>query len=162
MFVKIPGFENHSVNEYGVVINTKTGNIIQPYKSKQGYLYVKPCEKNKTRHLAIHRAVAMCFCNGYAENLVVDHRDGNKENNHYKNLKWCTQKTNVNEGYKRRGDTAFHNYKNCELYCGGKLIDVFPSVKDAAIYAAENYGCKVSMLRKHMKHKSVVLKKCND
>ena len=104
MFVNIPGFINHSVNEFGVVLNTKTGNIIQPYKSKQGYLYVKPCEDNKTRR----------------------------------------------------------NYIGCELYYKGKLIDVFPSIKDAAVYAVNNYGCKESMLIKHMKHKDVILRKCND
>lgn len=162
MFVRIPGFENHSVNEYGVVLNTKTGNIIKPYKSKQGYLYVKPCENNHTKHLAIHRAVALCFCDGYAENLVVDHKDGNKENNYYKNLKWCTQKKNLHDGYKRRKDTPFRNYNSCELYYRGKLIDVFPSIRDAAKYACEKYGCKLSMLTKHMHHKNVVLRKCND
>lgn len=162
MFVLIPGYENHSVNERGVVLNTKTGNIIQPYKSKQGYLYVKPCENNHTTHLAVHRAVAMCFCGGYAENLVVDHIDGNKENNHYKNLRWCTQKKNLHEGYKRRKDTAFRNYIGCEIYYNGKYIDTLPSIKDAAKFAVKQFGCKESMLRKHMKHKNVVLVKCND
>lgn len=146
MFVLIPGYENHSVNEHGVVLNTKTENIIQPYKSKQGYF----------------RAVAMCFCDGYAENLVVDHIDGNKENNYYKNLRWCTQKKNLHEGYKRRKDTAFRNYIGCEIYCNGKYIDTLPSIKDAAKFAAKQFGCKESMLRKHMKHKNVVLVKCND
>ena len=162
MFVNIPGFENHSVNECGVILNTKTGNVIKPYKSKQGYLYVKPCENGVIKHLAIHRAVAMCFCDGYAENLVVDHKDGNKENNYYKNLKWCTQKENLDSGYKRRGDTAFRNYTGCELYYKGKHIETFVCISDAADFAVENYGCKKSMLIKHKKHKNVVLVKCND
>lgn len=162
MFVHIPGFDHHVVNEHGVVINAKTGNIITPYKSKQGYLYVKPCENNRTKHLAIHGAVAMCFCKGYYDGLVVDHKDGNKENNYYKNLVWCTQKKNLESGYKRRCDTAFRNYLSCELFYKGKYIDTFPSVKDAAIYGVENYGCKYTMLYKHHKHKDVVLRKCND
>lgn len=162
MYINIPGFENHVINEFGVVLNTKTGNIIQPYRSKQGYLYVKPCENNKTKHLAIHRAVALCFCDGYAQGLVVDHIDGNKENNYYKNLRWCTQRKNINEGYKRRNDTAFRNHKDCKVYYKKRYIDTFPSVKDAAIFAAETYGCKESMLRKHMKHRDVVLVRCND
>lgn len=162
MFVNIPEFENHLINEYGVVLNAKTGNIIQPYRSKQGYLYVKPCENNKTKHLAIHRAVAMCFCAGYEEGLTVEHKDGNKENNYYKNLMWCTQKENLQLGYRRRKDTAFRNHIGCELYYKGKHIDTFPSIKDAVLYACEKYDCKYSMLYKHMKYKNVILKRCND
>lgn len=162
MFVNIPGFNNHMVNEYGVILNAKTGNLIQPYKSKQGYLYVKPSENGSTKHLAIHRAVAMCFCKGYADGFVVDHLDGNKENNYYKNLRWCTQKKNIEYGYERRKDTSFRHHSDCELYYCGDYIDTFPSVADAARYAVENYGCKYSMLSKHKKHKNVVLVKCND
>lgn len=162
MYVLIPGYKNHEVNEYGVILNTKTGNIIQPYKSKQGYLYVKPCENNKTTHLAVHRAVGMCFCKGYAEGLVIDHIDGNKENNYYKNLRWCTQKKNLEHGYKRRKDTPLRNYTSCNLFYKGKYIDSFLSVLDASKYAVKKYGCKESMLRKHLKHKDVVLVKCND
>ena len=162
MFVKIPGFKHHSINEYGVVLNTKTGNVIQPYKSKQGYLYVKPSENGKTRHLAVHRAVGMCFCNGYAENLVIDHKDGNKENNFYKNLLWCTQKKNLENGYKRRDDTPVRNFTLCKLFYKGKYVDSFWSLEDACHYAVERYNCKYSMLRKHLKHNHVVLKRCND
>lgn len=162
MFVRIPGFNNHSVNEFGVIMNTKTGNVIQPYKSKQGYLYVKPCENNKSRHLAVHRAVGMCFCKGYTKNLVIDHKDGNKENNYYKNLVWCTQKKNLDNGYKRRGDTPFRNFTICELYYKGKYVDSFWCLKDACNYAVKMYGCKYSMLSKHLKHNDVVLKRCND
>lgn len=162
MFRDIPGFSNHAVDEYGTILNTKTGNVIAPYRSTQGYLYVKPCENNKTRHLAVHRAVALCFCNGYKKGYVVDHKDGNKENNYYKNLRWCTQKKNVSEGYKRRDDTPFRNYVFCKMYYRGKYVKDFWSITDAAKYAKEKYGCKESMVRKHLKNKGVVLVKCND
>lgn len=123
---------------------------------------MKPCEGNVCRHLAVHRAVAICFCKGYASGLVVDHKDGNKENNFYKNLVWCTQKENLKSGYVRRGDNAFRNHDECELYYKGKLVDVFACVKDAAMYAQEMYGYKFTMVYKHKRYKDVVLKKCND
>jgi hypothetical protein len=30
----------------------------------------------------------MMFCEGYDEEKVVNHKDGNKQNNHYSNLEW--------------------------------------------------------------------------
>lgn len=163
MFVLIPGYSHHAVNEMGVIKNLSTGNILKPYKARNGYLYVKPIEFGRKKgHLAVHRAVGMCFCEGYAENLVIDHKDGNKENNYYKNLKWCTQKENLRSGYERRGDTAFRNFKLCDLYYKGKFVKSFWSVTDASKYAVEHYGCKYSMLMKHLKHRDVVLRRCND
>ena len=41
-------FDHHSIDEYGNVLNEKTGNILKPYVGSGGYLYVKPCENNIT------------------------------------------------------------------------------------------------------------------
>lgn len=74
MFKSMEEFDHHSIDEYGNVLNEKTGNILKPYVGSGGYLYVKPCENNVTRHVSIHRAVAKYFCKGYKPELVV----GNK------------------------------------------------------------------------------------
>lgn len=38
--------------------------------------------------------VAKHFCDGYKDNLVVNHKDGNKLNNNYENLEWVTRSEN--------------------------------------------------------------------
>lgn len=162
MFRKLPMYDHHFVDENGNVLNDKTGTILKPYVGNGGYLYVKPCEYNKTKHLSIHRAVAICFCDGYKKGYVVDHIDGNKENNNYKNLRWCTQKFNVLDGYERRCDTPLRNYKPYSLYVNDKFIDTFVCKSDAVKYAVENYNVKGSMLSKHNKYKNVRVEKCND
>lgn len=162
MFRKLEMFDHHSVDEYGNVLNEKTGNILKPYKSCGGYLYVKPCENNKTTHLAVHRAVVMCFCKGYKPQLVVDHIDGNKENNYYKNIRWCEQSDNLKFGYERRGDTPLRNFVPYKLYVDDKIIDEFYCLKDAVEYAVEYYNVKESMLSKHKHYKNVRVEKCND
>lgn len=78
MFRKLPMYDHHFVDENGNVLNDKTGTILKPYVGNGGYLYVKPCEYNKTKHLSIHRAVAICFCDGYKKGYVVDHIDAVK------------------------------------------------------------------------------------
>lgn len=162
MFKKLEMFDHHSVDEYGNVLNEKTGNILKPYVGSGGYLYVKPCENSKTTHLSIHRAVAMCFCEGYEPSLVVDHIDGNKENNYYKNLRWCKQIDNLKFGYERRGDTPLRNFIPYKLYVNDKMIDEFYCLKDAVDYAVKHYNVKASMLSKHKFYKNVRVEKCND
>lgn len=162
MFKSMEEFDHHSIDEYGNVLNEKTGNILKPYVGSGGYLYVKPCENNITKHLSIHRAVAKYFCKGYKPELVVDHIDGNVENNYYKNLRWCEQADNLKYGYERRKDTPFRNYRPCKLYVGNKLIDEFLSITEAVDYAEKHYNVKRAMLHKHLVYKNVRIERCND
>jgi len=152
MFKRVPGFDYLIVNESGIFYNFKTKHYLTPYKGSGGYLYLKVCEDGVDKRTAVHRAVARCFCKGYREGLVVDHKDGNRENNYYKNLRWVTQKVNILDGYVRRGDTPVRNYKIVELYHGAELVKTFWSKTEACKYAAEYCNCKYSMMSKHGKH----------
>ena len=82
----------------------KNRNMYIPKFSDKRYFEVCiPSQGNKR----IHKLVALNFCdipeNANISNmtidgqrLVVDHIDGNTHNNVYTNLRWCSQKTNVN------------------------------------------------------------------
>lgn len=48
----------------------------------------------------IHRLVALHFCKGYQEDLIVNHKDGNKLNNIAENLEWVTHSENDLHAYK--------------------------------------------------------------
>lgn len=51
-------------------------------------------------HTAIHRLVAAAFCpRQRPEQLVVNHKDGNKLNNHYSNLEWVTHSENMQHAH---------------------------------------------------------------
>lgn len=111
-FDSLPGYKEEprqfvpEVNEkeeqwkeyFGYKVSSE-GRIISPYGNelkgvlhKDGYRFVYFLG----RVTAMHRIIAECFCDGFDDpNLVVDHIDGNKQNNKAKNLEWVTQRENI-------------------------------------------------------------------
>ena len=49
---------------------------------------------NSTRIL-VHRIVGFCFVQGYSDGLEINHKDGDKLNNHYSNLEWVSRRDNL-------------------------------------------------------------------
>ena len=94
MWKQVSGYENvYFINEYCVLKNAK-GNIIKPQNRADGYLQYQLC-KNGIRHsYKIHRLVAKAFVENPQNYNVVNHKDGNKLNNYYGNLEWCTSAQN--------------------------------------------------------------------
>ena len=69
-----------------------------------GYLVVN-FQRNNTSHTQyVHRLVAEKFVRGDFS-LSVNHKDGNKLNNHYKNLEWVSLADNTRHQYR----TGLHN-----------------------------------------------------
>lgn len=56
----------------------------------QGYLAVNLRKESTRKTLKIHRLVALHFVDGWFEGAVVNHKDGNKQNNLPLNLEWTT------------------------------------------------------------------------
>ncbi len=85
-------FYKYYIYDDGRVYSLKTQKFLKPdYTS--GYYQVTLFTNGLSKRYKVHRLVAFCFCNppdNYQE-LVVNHKDGNKTNNHYTNLEWCTQ-----------------------------------------------------------------------
>ena len=80
--------EGCSISNFGRVKLPKRGVTFG--WDRNGYLAVNI--KGKKEY--VHRLVALCFCEGYKEGLVVDHIDSNKTNNNHRNLRWVTLSEN--------------------------------------------------------------------
>ena len=107
--IDVDGFDGrYKVDELGNVYSmVKKGNVmdypvttLKPANNK-GYLRVvlrhKGCNKSHGKY--VHRLVAQAYVpnpNNYTE---VNHIDGNKQNNHYSNLEWCSRKQNMQHAW---------------------------------------------------------------
>ena len=74
---------------------SKRGTPLKPSTNHSGYQMINIMNNGKRVGLAVHTAVARAFCNGYAPNLQVNHKDGNKSNNAANNLEWVTPLENT-------------------------------------------------------------------
>lgn len=89
--------EHYHISSYGRVKSFWNGKIkiLKPVALPNGYLHVSLIINSEKKNGMIHRLVAEKFLPSHGENLVVNHVDGCKFNNHVSNLEWCTQQENV-------------------------------------------------------------------
>lgn len=83
--------EVYSVSSFGRIRNDKRNRILSGSLHRDGYIFVTLFGKQ----YPLHRLIALAFCESADENKVVNHKDGNKQNNFASNLEWVTQQENV-------------------------------------------------------------------
>lgn len=80
---------------------TWKGGILKPYLSSlTGYLQV---ELGSSGRQSVHRLIAMEFCSGYGDEVVVNHKNGVRDDNRAENLEWVTVSENVAHGFRSLG-----------------------------------------------------------
>lgn len=96
----IKGYPGYAINEIGEVISTKgkKPHTLQPVVTTSRYLCVTLQKEGSSRGrmMTVHSLVAQAFLGDRPKGMVIDHIDGNRFNNHYTNLRYCTQKENMN------------------------------------------------------------------
>lgn len=95
MFKKIPGFPNYSVDEHGNVRSDRRGIIRSLTENQFGYLQVTLHDSGERTTFRVHRLVALTFIPNPDNKPQVNHKDGNKKNNHVSNLEWATSQENI-------------------------------------------------------------------
>ncbi len=85
------------ISNTGKLYSKSSNKVLKTCINKQGYesVCVSIGGRNKKKLIKIHIAVASMFCDGYKENLTVNHKDGDKLNNNSYNLEWVTIRENL-------------------------------------------------------------------
>lgn len=142
----VKGYEDYQISNYGRV-KTKQRNVRYTHaltkkehfrltetrmlkiysNNRTGYKFVQLYKDRKSKNITIHRLVANSFIEKKGFNYV-NHIDGNKHNNHYLNLEWCSNEYNhehaTKTGLKAKGEIiSSSKLKEREVYAIKYLLN---------------------------------------
>jgi len=91
------------ITETGEIISKKTNKPRKLFVDRNGYVTVNYRDNKvaKTHNFYVHRLVAQYFIGPIPKGMAVNHRDGDKQNNHVDNLEIVTYSENI-----RHADTT--------------------------------------------------------
>ena len=134
----------YEASNIGRFRNAITKKILKQFESTHGYmvLQARP-EMHQVINVRIHRAVAEAFFGPCPDGYVVNHKDGNKKNNHIENLEYVTPSENNQHAL----DTGLRNT------CSGKNARKgtghhFATISEDVVYEIlrirdqTGYGCR--------------------
>ena len=124
----IKDYENYEVSNLGRVKNKKTGRILKPEKTRDGYMRVSLCKDGIQRHALLHRLVSLTFLPNSQNLPQVNHKDEDKTNNCLDNLEWCDHKYNNNYGTKNERQAEKMSKPVLQFDLLGNFIKEWPSM----------------------------------
>ncbi len=105
----------YMITNLGRVITVKSDNhsIMKPSVNKDGYRKIALYDKGRLT-LYIHRLVGCAFIENTNNKDQINHINGDKTDNNYKNLEWCTAKENTMHANnpRLRDNKGMHSYSS--------------------------------------------------
>lgn len=101
MFRTIEHYPNYEIDLHGTVRNKTTGHNMKWVNNGKGYFTVKLYNSDtpKGRLCLIHRLVLSTHALFIPEKMDVNHKDGDKSNNHIHNLEWVSKSENTRHAH---------------------------------------------------------------
>ena len=121
----IPNYPGYQITKTGKIWSLSKkgyhrGIFLSRTLDSNGYLHISLYKKGKQYTELVHRLVLEVFIGPCPEGMECCHKDGNKTNNHLKNLRWDTHSSNILDNV----NSLTHNFKGGEKHYRAKLIAV--------------------------------------
>lgn len=147
-FIILDFNNNYAISNFGNVMNVNTKKLLSP--QDRGYLFVTLFNVSNTRgnkgyrkNYRIHRLVAKYFIENPENKPYVNHKDGNKHNNHVDNLEWVTGQENTIHAYKNKLISTQRPIKAIKLE-DNSVIEIFESLSECARF----FNCNKSYIHR--------------
>jgi hypothetical protein len=110
-FGNVRSIERYANNGHNNGLRKLPSKTLKPCLSKSGYMLVSLSVDNIKSMQNVHRLVARAFTPNESNKPQVNHKDGNKLNNHVGNLEWVTVSENGIHAYRVLGIQAWNKGK---------------------------------------------------
>lgn len=129
-WISIRSYPQYVISSFGRIKNMKTNRILE-YGKISGYDSVTLSNGGTQKTFLVHRLVAQHFLKNPDNKPWIDHINGNKDNNHINNLRWCTASENnqnranfKNKKSKYKGVSPIKNKWQVNICCNRCLIKI--------------------------------------
>lgn len=135
----IPEYPNYQISNLGRVksLASTTPMIRKIELNRGGYQHVKLRRDGKNKLVRVHRLVANSFVPNLNHFDQIDYIDGDKQNNNFKNLRWCSKSTNIKHIYELNPDFQKSKRKAIVATSNSKMI-FFPSITKSAEFISSH------------------------
>ena len=106
MWRAIPDYEGwYEISDWGNIKRVRTGpgifvgRILRQSLDGDGYHQISLSKLGDIRTIKVHKLVMLSFIGPRPEGKQINHKDGNKDNNHLDNLEYLTQSENMTHAY---------------------------------------------------------------
>ena len=130
------------------------GKVLVPTK-KSGYLRLNLSVDGIAVRFSVHRLIAKTFLSNTENHNSINHKDGNKLNNHYTNLEWCSVAHNNLHAYRVCGKVNPMQGRKGKFNPNSKPVFCLTTSErfDSATEAAEKYNVFATTIAKICKGK---------
>lgn len=143
----------YAITDGGRVWSYRRKKWLASFDKGKGYQTVRLCFKGNETDITIHRLVGNAFIHNPLNKPYVNHKNGNKSDNHYKNLEWVTSRENIQHACDNKLNSHFKLSKKdkiiiCQMYylCKIRKADIariFDISASGILYIIKAYGDQV-------------------
>lgn len=131
----IPSFPRYAINIEGKIIDIEKNCYVDSFsETTHGYIsvYIRSSDRSSNKNIAFHRLVALAWIpnEDFLNKPIVNHLDGNKQNNKPENLEWCSHQENCKHAVDTGLIQSNVEMKIRDIYTG--KIEIFQSAADLA------------------------------